>query len=454
MKRLRRSGTITSLRSHEIKNEIYAIFASYKSIGVVSHDAGASEIISEICLLLKKDIAVSYFLSGPAIQIFKRKSLDVKNCDDINKIMNSDLILTGTGWETEIERLALENSKKNQIPCFVVLDHFQHFRSRFKKLGGEYIFPDKIIVSNLYTYYVVKNEIPEVPLIHIEDVYIESLLKKHIFLNKSLKLQKNDILYLSDGQPYDQQSDFSQISQINKIARYYRQIVKFIGKDFDKICIRPHPADLNNNKAPAKLGWIKFEEVHGDLETLVDKSTLIIGTDSLAMYAAMRLGARTLTLIDEEAKPLWLDFAATLESINEKDIQMSINNLFLCNDQTGTYVRKFSLLDIDTLHLENKSLSLARAFNCSESVYSSFDSYFFQVYKKLAKDHLHFSIIDYTNTRVGIAEVRFDNTNFIVKLKPFLYHQVTDSKDFNSGIEILIDFLKLNFVNYEIQIED
>ena len=450
---MKRSGTITSPKLNDINSDIHLIFSNCKSIGVASHDAGAAEIISEICLLLDKEVVISYCLSGPAIEIFKRKFLDVNNNGELAKIMNSDLILTGTGWETGVELLSLEKAKKNNIPCYVVLDHFQHFRSRFKKQEGQYIFPDKIIVTNLYTLHVVKNEIPEVQVIHMEDIYIESLLKSNKCLSKNLKQQKSEILYLSDGQPYDQKSKFSQISQISKIEKNYKQIVKFIGKDFSKVSVRPHPADLNGNKAPAKLEWMHFEEVHGSLESLINKSILVIGTDSLAMYAAMRLGARILTLIHDNEKPLWLDFAVTLESMGDDNNQESINNIFLFDDQTGTYVRKFSLLDIDILHLKNKSNSFSKEFNDFATVHNSFESYFFQIYKKLAKDHMHFSVMNCKNIRIGIVAIRFYTENHIITLTPFIYSKVNDKKDFNSGIELLINSLKTNFIDYKIKIE-
>lgn len=450
---MKRSGTITSSKLDNIDNDIHSIFANYKSIGIASHDAGSSEIISEICLLLNKEVAFSFYLSGPAIQIFNRKSLNVKNNSEIVKIMNSDLILTGTGWETDVESLAIENSKKNNIPCYVVLDHFQHFRSRFKMKDGQWIFPDKFIVTNLYTLQVVKKEIPEVPVIHTKDIYIESLLKKNIFLSKNLKSKKNEILYLSDGQPYNQESHYSQISQIIKIEKNYKQIVKFIGKEFNKISIKPHPADLNGNKAPAKIGRMYFEEIHGDLETLINQSVLIIGTDSLAMYAAMRLGARTLTLIHDSKKPIWLDFAATLESINDRNNQESMNTLFLRNDQIGIYVRKFSLMDIDSLHLKNRSIDFATEFNGFDVDHNTFESYFFQVYKRLGKEHMYFSVMNSKNMRMGIIAIRFNTVNSIIFLKSLVYSKLPDSKDFNSGMDLLINFLKANFIDFEIKVE-
>lgn len=450
---MKRFGTITTPKLDDLNNTIQSIFAKYKSIGVAIHDAGASEIISEICSLLSKDVDISYYLSGPAIQIFNRKSLNVKNNSEISEIMNSDLILTGTGWETDVESIAIENSKKNNIPCYVVLDHFQHFRSRFKKKDGQWVFPDKIIVTNLYTFHVVKNEISEVPVIHTEDIYIESLLKKNTFLSKDQKSKSHEILYLSDGQPYYQKSEFSQISQIAKIEKNCKQIAEFIRKDFSKVSVRPHPADLNVNKAPAKIGGMYFEEVDGDLETLINKSILIIGTDSLAMYVAMKLGARTLTLIHDSEKPLWLDFAASLESINKKNTQESINTIFLCDDQTGVYVRKFSLMDIDNLHLKNRSIDFAREFNGFVVDHNSFESYFYQVYKRLDKEQMYYSVMNSSNKRIGIIAIRFFTFNSVIVLRPLIYFNVTGSKDFNSGIDLLINFLKVNFSDYGIKTE-
>jgi hypothetical protein len=450
---LKRSGTITSSDSVDINSEIHSIFSNYKSIGIACHDAGASEIISEICLRLNSNVTINYCLSGPAVQIFKKKSLFIKNNSKLAMIMNSDLILTGTGWETDLEYLALENSKKINTPCYVVLDHFQHFRSRFMKKDGQYIFPDKIIVTNLYTLHVVKSEIPEVPVIPIPDIYIESLLKHNTFFRNNFKPKKSEILYLSDGQPYNQQSEFSQISQLIKIVNNYTQIVKFIGTEFSKVSIRPHPADLNGNRAPTKLGEINFEEANGNLETLINSSILVIGTDSLAMYAAMRLGARTLTVINDKEKPLWLDFAATLNSINDKNIKESMNNLHLCDDQTGTYVRKFTLLDIDSVHLKNQSFIIAQELCEFNDIHSSFAAYFSQVYKELGADCMHFSVMNYKNIRIGIVAIRLNTADSLVVVKPYGYSDPMNLDNYNSGMNLLIDFLKVTFHGYRITIE-
>jgi hypothetical protein len=404
-------------------------------------------------LRLSSDVVINYCLTGPAIQIFKKKSLNINNNSELVKIMNSDLILTGTGWETDLEYLALENSKKINTPCYVVLDHFQHFRSRFMKKDRECIFPDKIIVTNLYTLHVVKNEIPEVPVIYTSDIYIEALLKNNTFSSDNLKLKKSEILYLSDGQPYNQKSEFSQASQLMKIVNNYTQIVKFIGKEFSTVSIKPHPADLNGNKAPTKLGEINFEEVNGSLETLINNSVLVIGTDSLAMYAAMRLGARTLTVINNEEKPLWLDFAATLESINNKNINELMNNLFLRDDKTGTYVRKFTLLDIDSVHLKNQSLITAPELCDFNEILSSFEAYFFQIYKQLGTDYMHFSVVDHNNIRIGIVTIKFNTADSLVVVKPYIYSDLKDSSNYQSGTDLLIDFLKMNFFGYKITIE-
>ena len=398
-------------------------------------------------------MVINYCLSGPAIQIFKKKSLFIKNNSELVQIMNSELILTGTGWETDLEYLALENSKKINTPCYVVLDHFQHFRSRFMKKDGECIFPDKIIVTNLYTFHVVKNEIPEVPVIYTSDFYMESLLKNNTFSSNNLNHKKNEILYLSDGQPYNQKSEFSQISQLIKIVNNYTQIVKFVGKEFSKVSIRPHPADINGNQAPTTLGEINFEEVNGNLETLINSSILVIGTDSLAMYAAMRLGVRTLTTINDKEKPLWLDFAATLESINNKNIKKSMNHLYLRDDKTGTYVRKFTLLDIDSTHLKNQSLIIAPELCDVNEIHSSFDAYFFQIYKKLGIDYMHFSVIDHNNIRIGIVTIKFNTADSLVVVKQYIYSDPKDSSNYHSGTDLLVDFLKMNFLGYKITIE-
>ena len=73
-------------------------------IGVVSHDAGGAEILSNWLLTDKKN-SHYYHLSGPAIKIFK-KNIGSLNTLTLNQLVeNCDSLICGTSWQSDFEHI-------------------------------------------------------------------------------------------------------------------------------------------------------------------------------------------------------------------------------------------------------------------------------------------------------------------------------------------------------------
>ena len=83
-----------------------------KIFGVVSHDAGGAEVLSSWILNNKKEYR--YCLKGPALKIFKKKKIKIKNQSIKNLEKKSDFLNTSTSWpETlELKEIKILNKKK------------------------------------------------------------------------------------------------------------------------------------------------------------------------------------------------------------------------------------------------------------------------------------------------------------------------------------------------------
>lgn len=335
------------------KETVSRIFSDSRVIGVVCNDAGASDIISEIAIILQHDLKILYHLSGPAEDIFHRKGLFKKSIPLASLILKADTIVTGTGWQTSLERDARETAKRLSKKCFVVLDHWQEFRSRFREPNGEFIFPDEILVTDTLALTLASAQIPEVPIQLIRDFHIDRLVKQ---FNDTTMIIHHDllpILYLSDGQPYSVESEFSQINQIAKLSRFTNSVANFSSAPITQISVRPHPADISWNPPPQEILGITIKMENGTLLETIAKSSLVIGTDSMALYIAMRLGKRTLTLIDEAMRPLWMDFCVSLEHVYEKNLGSSDIGAIISSGSGNFYLREFSLLDLNEEYLRS-----------------------------------------------------------------------------------------------------
>jgi hypothetical protein len=182
------------------------------------------------------------------------------------------------------------------------------------------------------------------------------------------------VLYISDGQPYSIESEFSQINQIAKLSKFTNIAANFFGAPLTQISIRPHPADISWNSPPPEILGISTRIANGTLLETIAKSSVVIGTDSMALYIAMRLGKRTLTLSDEAMRPLWMDFCASLEQLEEKNLGSSDFGAVISSDSGDFYLREFSLLDLNEEYFKSIEPELQMDLAHIESVLHSVEN--------------------------------------------------------------------------------
>ena len=76
-----------------------------KNFTIVSHDAGGAEILSH--WLKNKKCFFSTVLKGPAIKIFKNNGIEITNYQLIEGIEKSNIVITGTSWQSNLEKEAI-----------------------------------------------------------------------------------------------------------------------------------------------------------------------------------------------------------------------------------------------------------------------------------------------------------------------------------------------------------
>lgn len=114
-------------------------------VAVVSNDAGGAEILSSWYKLHNLSYPLS--VTGPAESIFKRKLGKIKRQHFDLLIENSDWVLTGTSWESDLEYRAIKYAKNKGKYVVSFLDHWVNYRERFSWHGPE-VLPDEIWVGD------------------------------------------------------------------------------------------------------------------------------------------------------------------------------------------------------------------------------------------------------------------------------------------------------------------
>ena len=242
---------------------------------IVCHDTGGANIIKNF--IDYYSIKAKYYLKGPALNIFKERTQ--RNL--IKNIKKSDLVITGTGWQTDLEYKAIKYAKKFNKICITFIDHWANYKKRFVR-NKRLVLPNIIFVfdsiSQLNIKKIFKNK---VKVIKVKNFYFYDFIKKA----KKFKVFSKNILYLSSN--YDAVLKNNNID-LMLLKNFLQKIVKLKKYNSFNIDIKPHPTESpkkyyqfkkNNNKIKNIIKIKKLEDV-------ILKYKIVAGTETTGLVLA------------------------------------------------------------------------------------------------------------------------------------------------------------------------
>ena len=275
-------------------------------VGVCCHDAGAAEIISSY--VMQKNIFPLYCLSGPAIKVFERKIGTIDNIPLLDIVKNSDWLLCGTSWKSDLEWNVIKEAKKQQKKIIVFLDHWVNYRERFIR-NNEECLPDEIWVGDHYAEKIAKDTFSNLKIKLIENPYLLDIKKQLSKLGK-IRVEGNSVLYVCEPireHAYFQYGDEHYWGYTEEEAlRYFLTSIDNIFKAKGLIVIRPHPSENFN-----KYDWVFDEFNHKDIKidnkkTLLEQilgSDIVAGCESMAMVVAILAEKEVISSIPTDGRP-------------------------------------------------------------------------------------------------------------------------------------------------------
>ena len=247
-----------------------------KRILVVSHDVGGSNIIKNFFDHYR--IKAKFYLRGPALKIFKRKKIDnlTKN------IKAAEIIITGTGWQSNLEYKAINGARKYNKICLTFLDHWTNYEKRFKR-NGKIVLPNKIIVFDKYSESNIKKIFKnKVDIVRSTNFYFKNFIKKQ----KKQKKQKifNNILYLSSN--YDQV--LKKKIDILLLKNFIEKISNLKAYKRFGVDIKPHPTENFKKYFNVKKNNKKIRKiiVNKKLEEVLSGYKIVAGTETSGLVLA------------------------------------------------------------------------------------------------------------------------------------------------------------------------
>jgi len=147
------------------------------SVAVCAHDAGAASHLAAWLEPFQPQLRLC--LAGPAEPLFNdRLGTGNRNRYNLEDVLEGALVLiSGTGWASDLEHRARLLACKRSIPSVAVLDHWVNYRDRFVRDGEEQL-PDALWVADADAAILAKAVFPNVPVLHLANHWLEGLCNK------------------------------------------------------------------------------------------------------------------------------------------------------------------------------------------------------------------------------------------------------------------------------------
>ena len=303
-----------------------------KTLGIVSHDAGGAEILSNWVKKNNKDTQFLFFLRGPAKKIFQR-NLDIKLADQseqtIQNFLNEiDLLMCGTSWQSSLEREFIVKAKQSKIKVISILDHWVNYRERFM-VNKTFVLPDEIWVCDEFAYKKAKDEFEGAIIKKIKNYYFESIKKKITVIRKKiLPDDSQNILYVCE--PISQHAKLKYGDEFylgyneNTALLFFLKNIKKLNINKKTIVIRPHPAEEIEKYLWVKDYYDGSVEFRGenDLIEEIMRASIVAGCESMAMIVGLMAKKRVISTIPHGGRECVLPFKSIeimKEIISEND---------------------------------------------------------------------------------------------------------------------------------------
>ena len=300
-------------------------------IAIVSHDAGGAEILSS--WVLKIDEPYMLVLDGPAKDIFYRKLGNYKNYNLTDSLSQCDWVLTGTSWQSNLEKEAIIKSRLLNKKVISFIDHWVNYHERFIHEGKEN-YPDEIWVGDLEAEKIAKKIFLNTKIVLCENPYFEDI-KAKLNKDKYIKNSSNlSVLYVCEPirehalKAHGDEYYWGYVEE--EAIKFFLDNIALISDKISEIIIRLHPSEKSN-----KYDWILDLNLNNlkisKNKTLIEDICgvdIIVGCESMALVVGLLAQKRVCSVIPPGGKICGLPHAR-IEHL--KDIYLQQKGIPLVN---------------------------------------------------------------------------------------------------------------------------
>lgn len=257
-----------------------------RTIGVVVYDAGGAEQVSWILRQLPQEILVC--LDGPARRVFENSGIVFKEVRSVKDLMNCDLIITGSGWMSELEQTAIREARSEKVPCLTVLDHWINYRDRFGHEEASH--PQALGVTNVLALRIAQNLFSDLVVWLLPDFQIENYKET---INSKHSPADSVLLILEPFSESDSKFSFN----VEKFQKLLSKAIFFKKtRALPRIVIRLHPSQVLSQSFLDNLAKLPYDVEVSKSAILIEdlvRSGVVLGLNSYALYISAMCGIDT-----------------------------------------------------------------------------------------------------------------------------------------------------------------
>lgn len=280
-------------------------------IGVVAHDAGGAEIISSH--IRRHGLSCAFCLEGAAAIVVARKLGEVQTLPLEDLVAQSEWLLCGTSFRSDLEWRAIGLARDAGKCCTVVLDHWVNYRQRFTR-HGEWHWPDEVWVGDETAARIAAETLPDIPRTLVPNAYFMDIQDeiRAISVRNRPPGGGLSILYVceplrDDGVALYGDERYWGYTEEEALS-YFLSNVAALSDNIAHIAVRPHPQE-----AMGKYDWAMKEFdlplVCGEKKTLLEQVAacdVVVGCATMAMVVGLLAGKRVVSCIPPGGKTVRL----------------------------------------------------------------------------------------------------------------------------------------------------
>lgn len=256
-----------------------------RPLAVVCHDAGAANII--LHAIGEQADGIRIWTEGPADSIAASLG-HPRNTTSLDAALDgAAMLLSGTGWASDLEHQARAGARARGIPSIAVLDHWVNYPQRFVRNGQE-VLPDRWWVTDNFALAEASRHFDPARIDLVPNLYAKAQLAGVAPITAETA---NRVLYVLEPA----RSDWGRHTQGEfQALDYFAERLPGLRLPADiEITLRPHPSD-----PPGKYDeWIARHanmalslDQSGSISQAIGRARWVAGCESFALALALEAG--------------------------------------------------------------------------------------------------------------------------------------------------------------------